>query len=152
MTKLAFENISGSVFNLDENQLEDGLSASRNSPRKRFILPIHRTQNATVQRMINFMQPGTYIRPHLHPRAHACESIVVFKGAIRFKVYDENGRILQKFIARAGTASAVLDIEPNVWHGFDVLEPDTVLFESKMGPYDVELDKIFAPWAPKETF
>jgi len=28
--------------------------------------------------------------------------------------------------------------------------PDTVLYEFKRGPYDVDEDKQFAPWSPEE--
>jgi hemerythrin-like domain-containing protein len=30
------------------------------------------------------------------------------------------------------------------------LEENTILFECKKGPYDVETDKIFAEWSPNE--
>ena len=82
--KKAFDNISGTLFIPDENTLEKGIKASRESERKRIILPLHRRQDAKVQRMLNFLQPETYIRPHMHPRNQAVESIVVHKGAIRF--------------------------------------------------------------------
>jgi dTDP-4-dehydrorhamnose 3,5-epimerase-like enzyme len=45
----------------------------------------------------------------------------------------------------------MIDIEPNLWHGFVALEPDTVILEVKRGPYDGAGDKVFAPWAPGET-
>lgn len=152
MTKLAFQNVEGPVFRVTEEDLNRGLEASRNSSRKRFILPIHREQQALVQRMINFMQPGTYVRPHRHPRAGACESIAVLRGSIRFRIFSDTGEVLQQFDLSGQTPEAVVDIEPNVWHSFDVLEPDTILFETKMGPYDANLDKEFAPWSEEEHY
>jgi hypothetical protein len=38
-----------------------------------------------------------------------------------------------------------------VWHTFIALEPGTVLFEVKPGPFDDRTDKEFAPWAPTEN-
>ena len=148
--KLAFENVTGPLFELTEKWIQDGIEGSRQSSRKRIILPIHREQNALVQRMINFLQPGTYIRPHKHPLPHATESLVLLKGAIKFCTFDDDGNIISDQIVSAEPLPGVLDIEPNTWHSFKVLEPDTVLFECKKGPYDTETDKIFAEWAPEE--
>jgi cupin fold WbuC family metalloprotein len=152
MNRLAFDNVSGPVFQLTQAEWSKGLEASRNSGRKRCILPIHRQQDALVQRMLNFMQPGTYIRPHRHIRDGAVESIALLKGGIRFRIFTDSGVVKQEFDLFAGGANSVVDIEPDVWHAFDVLEPDTILFETKMGPYDVNLDKEFAPWSEEERY
>lgn len=149
--KLAFDNVTGPLFELSEEWIQNGIEASRKSPRKRIILPIHREQDALVQRMINFLQPGTYIRPHKHPLPHATESLVLLKGSIRFFTFDDDGNIESDQVVSAEPLPGVLDIEPNTWHSFKVLEPDTVLFECKRGPYDAETDKIFAEWAPEES-
>jgi cupin fold WbuC family metalloprotein len=66
--KLAMSNPTGPVFELTPAILEEGLAESRLSPRRRMLLPIHRAGEDLVQRMINFMQPGTYIQAHQHPR------------------------------------------------------------------------------------
>lgn len=149
---LAFKNVEGDTFQPGDADLEKGLQISRQNSRKRFILPIHRVQDAPVQRMINFLQPGTYIRPHKHPRKGATESIVVISGAIQVRIFDDEGVILSEYTCRAGGASAMIDFEDNIWHSFEVLEADTIIFECKMGPYDVELDKEFAPWSDPEVF
>lgn len=148
--KLAFENVTGPLFELSGEWIQNGIEGSRQSPRKRIILPIHREQDALVQRMINFLQPGTYIRPHKHPLPHATESLVLLKGAIRFFTFDDHGEIESDLVVSAEPLPGVLDIEPNTWHSFRVLKPDTVLFECKKGPYDAGTDKIFAEWAPEE--
>jgi cupin fold WbuC family metalloprotein len=151
-SQLAFSNAQGSWYGLTERDVQRGLEASRNAPRKRFILPIHRTQGASVQRMINFLQPGTYLRPHKHPRLGAIETIVVLKGSVRFLVYDDDGVIIHATVLVAGTERCLVDIEDNVWHSFDVIDADTIIFECKMGPYDVIQDKVFASWSEPETF
>ncbi len=150
MTKTAFQNPSGDLFNLSKEQIENGLTASRKSSRRRMILPIHRKQEAEVQRLINFLQPGTYIRPHHHPLPHATESIVVLKGSIRFFTLDDDGSVLTDQKLTSAPIPSVIDIESRVWHTFLVLEPDTIIFECKKGPYSANTDKIFAKWAPEE--
>lgn len=150
MTKLAFENVSEDLFQLSEQVIEKGVKASRESDRKRIILPIHRKQEAEVQRMINFLQPGTYIRPHKHPLNHASESLVLIRGCIRFFTFDEDGTVLSDNEIQSKPLPGLVDIEPRIWHSFIVLEEDTILFECKKGPYDAERDKIFAEWSPEE--
>jgi cupin fold WbuC family metalloprotein len=150
MSKLAFENFTGDLFQLSEPMIQDGLKASRESERLRIILPVHREQDAGVQRMINFLQPGTYIRPHKHPLEHASESLVLIQGSIQFYTFDEDGNVLTKNKIQSKPFPGVVDIEPNVWHSFIVLEENTILFECKKGPYDAEADKVFAEWSPEE--
>ncbi len=146
----ALDNISGGHFILDDDIIQKGMDTSRNSPRKRIIMPIHRKQDAQVQRMLNFLQPGTYIRPHKHPLSHATESIIVLKGAIRFFIFDSDGNIEHIFNLNDRPVKNLIDFEPGIWHSFIVLEKDTILFEVKRGPYDAETDKVFAQWAPEE--
>ena len=150
MSKLAFDNVSGNLFQFSNKMIEKGLHASRESERKRIILPIHRKQEAEVQRMINFLQPGTYIRPHKHPLPHASESLVLINGSIRFYTFDDQGVMLSENEIGAEPVPGVLDIEPQVWHSFIVLEEDTILFECKKGPYNAQTDKTFAEWSPEE--
>jgi cupin fold WbuC family metalloprotein len=146
---LAFPNTTGPVFALTQEILNNGFAAAAASPRKRIILPVHRSDDSVVQRMLNFMQPGTYLMPHLHPLPHASETIQVLHGAVGFMVFDADGRVLSQHLLRA-SGLGLIDIEPNVWHGFVVLEPDTVVLEIKRGPYDPVHDKVFATWSPKE--
>jgi len=144
--KLALENASGSVFELSDQMIAEGLEASRQSPRLRMLLPIHRRQEDLVQRMINFMQPGTYLQPHLHPRDSASETMVVFRGALGFLQFSSEGEVMATHRLGPG---GLIDLVPGIWHSVVVLAPDTVIGEFKRGPYTSD-DKTFAEWAPAE--
>jgi cupin fold WbuC family metalloprotein len=146
---LAFPNASGPVFRLTEAILEEGFAASRTSPRLRIILPLHRDQAAPVQRMLNFFQPGTYVRPHVHPDAGQSELVQVLRGRLGFLLFDSAGAITGHHELVAGP-EALIDIEPGQWHGMVCLAPDTVIVEVKKGPYSAVMDKTFADWAPEE--
>ncbi|MGF1669161.1 MAG: WbuC family cupin fold metalloprotein [Balneolaceae bacterium] len=148
--KIAFQNVQGDYFQINGKVIDEGIKASRASHRKRIILPIHRKQEAPVQRMLNFLQPGTYIRPHKHPMNGAIESLILLQGKILFFIFKEDGQIDYMTTLSANPVSSVIDIEPDIWHTFLVMEADTVLFECKRGPYDVNTDKEFAAWAPEE--
>ncbi|HEY8966197.1 MAG TPA: WbuC family cupin fold metalloprotein [Candidatus Methylacidiphilales bacterium] len=144
---LAFPAPVGDLFVLDEETLRMGVEGSRTSPRKRIVFPLHRTQDALVQRILNFMQPGTYARPHLHPRPDAVETVTVLRGTVDFFRFDDAGKVLDRVTLRS---CGLIDIEPNVWHTFIALSPDTVVLEAKRGPYDAVVDKTFADWSPAE--
>src|SRR6187551_3594660 len=73
-TALALEHPVGDLVLLGRQQLEDTVSASRESPRRRIIQPFHRTLDDALHRMFNAIQPGSYARPHRHldpPKAEA---------------------------------------------------------------------------------
>jgi cupin fold WbuC family metalloprotein len=144
--KLALPNPVGPVFALSPAQLEEGLRESRTSPRRRMILPIHRGPGDLVQRMLNFLQPGTYVRAHQHPRDSASETLFVISGELGFVTFDADGS--PKDAHRLGPGG-LLDIEARVWHSVLALAEDTVILEIKRGPYNDE-DKVFADWSPEE--
>jgi len=143
---LAFPNPEGPVFEWSAELREEGIKASRVSPRRRMLIPIHRRQEDIVQRMVNILQPGTYIQPHRHPRDWAIETILVMEGELGFVIFDESGEVKTVHCLPAG---GLVDIEERVWHGVLALKPDTVILETKRGPYD-NTDKEFAEWAPGE--
>ncbi|MEM7600307.1 MAG: WbuC family cupin fold metalloprotein [Verrucomicrobiota bacterium] len=144
---LALENPTEPIFELTSEVIRDGLAASHESPRRRMLFPIHRRAEDIVQRMVNFLQPGTYIQPHHHPRDYASETILVMQGEMGFVIFDEQGAV--ESVHRLGPGQ-LIDIEARVWHGVLALAPDTVILEIKRGPYG-DSDKIFAEWAPAEN-
>jgi cupin fold WbuC family metalloprotein len=139
------------VFFLDQDSLDRGLKASRESPRRRIMLPVQRASTDVVQRLLNFMQRSSYARPHLHPTPGSIEQVVAVKGAAGFLVFDDQGSVLSAHRLEAGNpAACLIDIEQGLWHTVVPLADDTVLVEIKRGPYDAATDKKFAPWAPEE--
>lgn len=148
--RLALPAAEGPIFVLTEELMNQGCEAARQSPRHRIIFPIHRRPEARVQRMLNFMQPETYVAPHRHALDHAIETVQVLRGELGFLIFDENGEVVSTHRLSEKESVALLDIEPNLWHGMVILAPDTVLLEIKRGPYDPTTDKEFAPWAPNE--
>lgn len=144
--KLALTNPGGPVFELTPALRELGLAESRLSPRRRMLMPIHRDQGDLVQRMVNFLQPGTYIRAHEHPRDGASETILVLSGELGFVTFDAAGSVRTVHRLAAGD---LIDIEARVWHSVLALAEDTVILEIKRGPY-CDLDKVSAVWSPGE--
>lgn len=135
---------------LDAALLARGVEASRTSPRRRMMVPLQRRPEG-VQRMLNFLQPGSYIRPHRHPGPEQVECIAVLQGRIGVLEFSAEGVVRGQWLLEGGRAEASLvDIDAGVWHGLAVLAPDTVILEVKRGPYDAASDKQFPAWAPEE--
>lgn len=147
---LALDNFKGNLFTLDDDLIRKGCEASARSRRKRIMFPVQRSQDDAVQRLINFLQPGTYIRPHLHPLDGASETIILLRGKICFQIFDEQGEVTERITLKAGEPSCMADIVPGVKHNFVVLSPDTVVAEFKNGPYDASTDKQFLDSSPEE--
>lgn len=138
------------AFFLKEDQIQSAIIESRKSPRRRIILPVQRSESDPVQRLINIIQPGSYVQPHLHPRPQAIELVIVLRGRLRVVLFDEKGTVAKRVDLRTGGDPVLMDIVPGVWHTMIALEPDTVVLEVKGGPYDPDQDKVFAQWAPGE--
>jgi cupin fold WbuC family metalloprotein len=144
----ALEAPRGAIIPIGEPLIARVIAASRESPRRRMVLPLHKEPGAVLQRMLNALQPGSYVRPHRHapPRA---ESLVLLRGALRFVAFDDAGEI-RRAVDLRGDADLGVDIEPGVYHTMFALAGDSVVFEVKTGPYDPDTDKTFATWAPPE--
>lgn len=146
----AFTAPTTSTTLLSENLVRQVIEGSRQSPRRRILLPLHKGPDSTLHRMLNGLQPFSYIQPHRHLYPPKAESVVVLRGAILSFVFSEDGKVTEVYTLAAGSANFGVDSEPGTFHTFLALEEDTVLFEVKPGPYKQSSDKDFAPWAPAE--
>lgn len=115
-------------------ELLDSISADANaSPRLRKNFNLHESVNEPVQRMLNAMEPGTIVPIHRH--LNAAETIVLVRGKLKVSYYDSNKNQTTFAVLESGSNSFGAHIPKGVWHDVDVLEPKTVIFEVKEGPY-----------------
>ena len=135
---------------VDQNTLDVLVTESKSSPRQRKNKNYHAEDADPLQRMLNAFEPASYICPHKHQDPDKRELFVILTGRMLVLEFDEVGEITSHIILdhAAGVFSA--EIAPRAYHACYALEPGTVVWEVKDGPYDVNVDKCFAPWAPKE--
>jgi cupin fold WbuC family metalloprotein len=140
------------AFAVTADVIHTKAAEAKSNPRKREILVLQRGDRDPLQRMLNAIQPGSYVRPHRHSSPPKAESLVLLTGAIGFVPFFEDGTPdRENFILLDKTRGVLAaDFREGLWHTFFALEPDTVVFEVKPGPYDPATDKEFAPWAPAE--
>jgi cupin fold WbuC family metalloprotein len=134
-----------------DRQLLDRLSEeARGNPRLRKNFNLHPDDEFCCHRLLNAMEPDSYIRPHRHLDPLKDESMVMVRGSMGVLRFDEAGNVLERrVIAAAGEAVAV-DIPHGSFHTVVSLESGTVFFESKAGPYRPLSEEEKGGWAPAE--
>jgi cupin fold WbuC family metalloprotein len=128
---------------VDQSAIDRLAQEAEASPRRRAHLLLHSGHDDQVQRLLIALQLGTYVRPHHH--SEQWEMLVLLRGSGRLLSFSEDGRVLSRL--EMNKASPIVQIPIGVWHGFVVLERDTVVMEIKPGPYR---PNEFAEWAPAE--
>ncbi|WP_338479627.1 WbuC family cupin fold metalloprotein [Pseudomonas trivialis] len=96
------------------------------------------------------LQPSTYVPPHRHLSADKAETLLVLKGRLGLLVFNDTGEVIDKRVIQAGGDCLGVDLPPGVFHSLVVMEPDTVLFECKAGPYRALGEGELPGWAPRE--
>lgn len=137
---------------LDQTLFDQVAAAAAASPRLRRNHNLHQ-ESDLVQRFLNVLQPGTYVRPHRHRRQQpgtGFECFVVLQGALGLLILDAGGRILQGERLQAGGPLRGVELAEDQFHTLVALEPDTVMFELKQGPYIPTADKDFLLDFPAE--
>jgi cupin fold WbuC family metalloprotein len=140
----------GDVNRIDSALLDRVAEMARKSPRGRIIMPFHKRDDEGLQRMLNALQPYSYVTPHRHIDPPKAESVVALRGSVGFVTFSDSGEPQECDVLAVGTPLVGIDVEAGLYHTFFALKPDTVVFEAKPGPYYALSDKAFAPWAPRE--
>lgn len=125
---------------------------AQTAPRRRANHNLHPQLDDPVQRFLNALEPGTYVRPHRHvDPAAKWELFVALSGSVAVLVFDDRGQVRERTEVAADGPVRAVEVPAGAWHGLVVLQPGTVLFEFKQGPYAAISDKDFAAWAPAEN-
>ncbi|MDD2526330.1 MAG: WbuC family cupin fold metalloprotein [Bacteroidales bacterium] len=134
---------------LISSDLLDLVTASASSEeRLRKNFNFHTDLNDTLHRFLNAMEPGTYIAPHRHVNPDKEETVVILRGSLMIFLFDETGKVAGRYLLNRDNGLFGIDIEPGLWHCSISLEPGTIIFEVKRGPFAPLTAECLAPWAP----
>lgn len=122
---------------------------SKASPRLRKNYNLHQLEDS-VQRFLNVIQPGSYVTPHKHQGLDAFECYCLLNGSVGLIIFKDNGEIESTHKLSATGDFRGVEIPGNTYHTIVCLEPNTVLFEVKEGPYDPHGMKYVLPGFPNE--
>ncbi len=135
---------------IDECLLNAASAHARTSARRRHMHRFHQEYAEPVQRMLNALEPESYVPPHRHADAGTVEVFVALRGRLGVLEFDDAGAVRNVFVLDPGGPVRGIEIPPNAWHTILALDPGTVAYEVKPGPYDPARAKEPAPWAPPE--
>lgn len=138
------------MIRIDQPLLDKVSRLAKESPRGRKNFNFHKTYNDTLQRLLNAIEPYSYIQPHKHEAPDKREVFTVLQGRMLVVEYDASGNITDHCIIAPLEGSFGAEIPACTFHSVFALEPGTIVYEIKDGPYSPIDDKNFAPWAPKE--
>ncbi len=136
---------------LTRSLLADLCGEASKTDRKRKNYNFHE-HSERVQRFLNVLQPGTYVRPHRHLRAdgvNGFEFFLVLQGAIGMVVMNELGMVVRSERLDIHDQMGI-ELAEGLFHTLVVLEPNSVILELKEGPYQPATDKDFLQMFPPE--
>lgn len=140
----------GQPILIDKLLLDQSTEAALASPRRRKNHNFHTTEAEGANRLLNAVEPGSYIQPHRHLDPSKDETFVVVRGRFGLVLFGEAGDVTQTAILEAGADTVGANIPHGTYHTLVSLRPGSVFFEAKAGPYVPISDAERAPWAPHE--
>jgi cupin fold WbuC family metalloprotein len=138
------------MIKIDRQLCEETIEKARNSSRKRMNFNFHKDEEAIIQRMLNAIEPGTYIRPHKHDNPDKNEVFLLISGKALILEFSDDGNITGSYVLDVDSGNYGAEIGPGIYHTILSLSAGTIAYEIKEGPYLPATVKHFAPWAPEE--
>ncbi len=136
---------------LIDNLLLDRVSdQAKSSPRGRKNYNFHKAPADTLQRLLNAIEPLSYVQPHKHENPDKREVFFALRGRIAVIEFDDQGSVTGHTVLDPLKGIFGVEVAERTFHTIIALEKDTVAYEVKDGPYSPVDDKHFAIWAPKE--
>lgn len=118
--------------------------------RRRANFNFHPSDDFSAHRLLNAIEPGSWLPPHRHLNPAKDESIIVVAGALGVVIFDDVGEVVEARRLMPGGECCGVDIPHGTWHTVLGLVPGTVIFEAKAGPYRPLLPEELAPWGTGE--
>lgn len=144
--------MSAAPLRLIDAALLDAVSEeARASPRLRRNHNFHSADDHPGHRLLNAIEPGSYVAPHRHLDPLKDETMVVLRGRLGLVIFDDAGVVVCTHRLGPGQPSGQgVDIPHRTWHSVVALETGTVFLEAKAGPYLPLSADEKSPWAPAE--
>lgn len=119
---------------ITEELLNQVSSQAKKSPRLRMNYNLHERLDDKTHCFFNAMEPGTIVPIHRHK--DTAETFMLVRGKMRVVFYDDNRNIIEDTILSTDNGNFGVHIPVGVWHWVEILEPNTITFEVKEGPYE----------------
>ncbi|BCS55561.1 WbuC family cupin fold metalloprotein [Geobacter sp. SVR] len=123
---------------------------ARVSPRLRKNRNIHPSDGSRCHRLLNAIEPDSYIRPHRHLDPEKDEAFILMSGRLGVIQFAADGTVEEFVVLSRENGNLAADIPHGVYHTAVSLEPGTVFYEAKAGPYLPLSEEEKASWAPAD--
>ena len=101
------------MITLIDNALLDELCAAAAAhPRRRKNRNFHPRDDHPAHRLLNAMQPDSYIPPHRHLDPPKAEAWILLRGAVAFFTFEDDGRVRECLRLSAGSDHFGIDLVP----------------------------------------
>ncbi len=111
---------------------------------------LHSSDESRCHRLLNAIEPGSYIRPHRHLDPEKDEAFILMSGRLGIVIFADSGAVAETATLSHAGGNLAADIPHGVYHSVLALEPDTLVYETKAGPYRQLNEDEKAAWAPEE--
>jgi len=136
---------------IDQTLLQQVVNGAVSAPRLRRNYNFHLDNSDACHRLLNAMEPDSYIPPHCHQDASKDETILALKGKFGLVLFGQGGEVTRTVVLQAGGEVLGINIPHGQFHSLVALESGGVFFESKAGPYQPLMTEEKALWAPEEN-
>jgi cupin fold WbuC family metalloprotein len=124
---------------------------ARQSPRLRQNHNFHPSDESRCHRLLNAIEPGSYVRPHRHLDPEKDEAFILLNGSLGIVTFAEDGGVAETVVLSHPGGNLAVDIPHGIYHTALALESGTVFYETKAGPYRLLNDNEKGAWAPEDT-
>ena len=126
---------------IDKKLLDKVSEQAKASPRLRMNYNFHLSLDEKCHRFLNAVEPGTEVPIHKHPTKD--ETFVILRGRVRVTNHRNDGSIIEDVVHCSAEGRYGVNVPKGVWHTIEALEPNSVIFECKEGPFvEHEVDGI----------
>ena len=123
---------------------------ARSSARLRKNHNIHCCDESRCHRLLNAIEPASYVRPHRHLDPEKDEAFILMSGKLGVVTFSDDGAVAETVLLSHGSGNLAADIPSGTYHTAIRLEAGTVFYEAKAGPYLPLSDAEKAVWAPAD--
>ncbi len=139
-----------SVTVIDQTLLASMTEQACSLPRRRGNRNFHPADDYPAHRLLIGIEPDSYVVPHCHFAPEKDETLICLRGRLGVILFTPAGEVDRSIVLEAGGEALGIDIPHGVFHSVCALQPGTVLFEAKAGPYVPVAANERASWAPAE--
>ena len=118
---------------IDQDVLDRLTEQAKASPRLRMNYNFHQSLDEKCHRFLNAVEPGTVVPIHRHPTKD--ETFVLLRGKVKVTTHSDDGSIIESVALCPEEGRYGVNIPKGVWHTLEAIEPNSVIFECKEGPF-----------------